>query len=178
LGRDLRRYFGDEQVFRDKEDIGGGVSWRKEVLLEIGKDSALLVLIGEHWVNTKDAQGRRRLDDSNDPLRLEITDGLRDAALIIPILLESAQMPSEEDLPPDLRPLREFNAMKLRDGDWQYDLDNICKKLQKLGFKHLNSPSETATARAPGHAQKFVQLAQSLSAVIAGFGYWCQRLGD
>ncbi|MBA2689551.1 MAG: hypothetical protein H0U63_01960 [Burkholderiales bacterium] len=44
LGRELRHYFGDGQVFRDKEDIGGGVSWRKQVLAEIDADSALLVL--------------------------------------------------------------------------------------------------------------------------------------
>jgi hypothetical protein len=144
LGRELRHYFGDEQVFRDKEDIGGGVSWRQEVLHEIGKDSAMLVLIGEDWANAKDAHGKRRLNDSNDPLRLEISDGLRDGAVIIPILLENARMPSEDELPPDLRPLGELNAMKLRDGDWRYDLDNICKELQKLGFKQLNSPSQAA----------------------------------
>ena len=35
LGRDLRKLFGDDQIFRDKEDIGGGLSWRKEVLRAI-----------------------------------------------------------------------------------------------------------------------------------------------
>ena len=30
LGRELRSYFGDEQVFRDKEDVGGGIHWRQE----------------------------------------------------------------------------------------------------------------------------------------------------
>jgi hypothetical protein len=139
LGRDLRRVFGDEQVFRDKEDVGGGVSWRKEVLHEIDRDCALLVLIGRDWANAKDAHGKRRLDNSDDPLRLEIADGLRDGAAILPILLENAEMPSEEELPPELRPLAEFNALKLRDGDWQYDLDNIRRTLQKAGFKPVNS---------------------------------------
>ena len=46
LGRELRRHFGDEQIFRDKEDIAGGVSWKQQLLHEIDKDSALLVLIG------------------------------------------------------------------------------------------------------------------------------------
>jgi len=32
LGRELRRFFGDEHVFRDKEDITGGVSWRQHAL--------------------------------------------------------------------------------------------------------------------------------------------------
>jgi hypothetical protein len=38
LGRDLRRLFGGEQVFRDKEDGGGGVSWGQEVLRAIDRD--------------------------------------------------------------------------------------------------------------------------------------------
>jgi hypothetical protein len=148
LGRDLRRLFGDERVFRDKEDVGGGVSWRKEVLREIDRDCALLVLIGREWANAKDAHGKRRLDNSDDPLRLEIADGLRDGATILPILLENAEMPSEEELPPELRPLAEYNALKLRDGDWQYDLDNIRRTLQKAGFKPVNS-LPPATRREP-----------------------------
>ena len=80
LDRELRSYFGDEQVFRDKEDVGGGIAWRQEVLHEIDRNSVLLVLIGKDWANEKDAQGRRRLDNTDDPLRLEITDGLRDGA--------------------------------------------------------------------------------------------------
>jgi hypothetical protein len=35
LGRDLRRLFGDEQVFRD---VGGGVSWGQEVLHAIDRN--------------------------------------------------------------------------------------------------------------------------------------------
>src|SRR5438046_1154860 len=139
LGRDLRRLFGDEQVFRDKEDVGGGVSWRQEVLHEIDRDSVLLVLIGGDWANVKDAHGKRRLDNGDDPLRLEIADGLRDGAVILPILLENAQMPSEEELPPELRPLAGINALNLRDGDWHYDLDKICKTLERIGFKSATS---------------------------------------
>jgi hypothetical protein len=98
LGRELRSHFGDEQVFRDKEDVGGGVAWRQEVLHEIDRNSVLLVLIEKDWANAKDAQGRRRLDNTDDPLRLEITDGLKEGAVILPILLENAQMPDEEGI--------------------------------------------------------------------------------
>ncbi len=142
LGRQLRRDFGDEQVFRDKEDVGGGVAWRQEVLHEIDRDSVLLVLIGEDWANAKDADGRRRLDNSDDPLRLEITDGIREGARILPILLENAQMPSEEELPPELRLLAGINALNLRDGDWEYYFDKIRKTLETVGFKPVDSLSQ------------------------------------
>ena len=99
LGRELRRFFGDEHVFRDKEDITGGVSWRQHVLQAIEGDSALLVLISKNWTHTTDSRGRRRLDDSTDPVRLEIADAIREGAAVIPILLEGAEMPGEAELP-------------------------------------------------------------------------------
>src|SRR5215213_1678484 len=127
LGRELRSRFGDDQIFRDKEDIAGGASWKQQLLHEIDTDSALLVLIGRDWANVKDGQGRRRLENPSDGVRLEITDGLKDGAAIIPVLLENAQMPDETELPPELQGLVEFNALKLRDGDWQHDVEIICR---------------------------------------------------
>ena len=178
LGRDLRRLFGDGHVFRDKEDVGGGVSWRKEVLQEIDRDCALLVLIGRDWANAKDAHGKRRLDNSDDPLRLEIAGGLRGGATIFPILLENAEMPSEEELPPELRPLAEFNALKLRDGDWQYDLDTIRRTLQKAGFKPVNSlppatPQEPQSIT-PGTAPQKAKIGEIIPyALIALASFLC-----
>ena len=135
LGRELRRFFGDEYVFRDKEDITGGVSWRQHVLQAIEGDSALLVLISKNWTHTTDAHGKRRLDDSTDPVRLEIADAIREGAAVFPILLEGAEMPGEAELPVEIRPLAEYNALRLRDGDWSHDINKILGTLEKLGFK-------------------------------------------
>ena len=126
-----------------KKTLAAGSPGGRRDLHEIGKDSTLLVLIGENWANAKDPHGRRRLDNSNDPLRLEVTEGLKKGAVIIPILLENAHMPTEEELPRDLRPLAEFNALKLRDGEWRYDLDRLFKEVNKLGFQQVNSPPQT-----------------------------------
>ena len=156
LGRELRRHFGDEQIFRDKEDIAGGASWKQQLLHDIDKDSALLVLIGRDWAELKDSRGRRRLDNPADGVRLELNDAIKDGAAIIPVLLENAQMPDERELPPELVSLVDFNALKLRDGDWQHDVDTICRTLERVGFKPLGSPhqpaqrDETVPAPLPG----------------------------
>ena len=147
LGRELRRHFGPAQVFRDKENMGAGSSWRQTVLDEIDRDSALLVLIGPHWLQTADAAGLRRLDSGNDPIVLEIADGIADGAPVIPVLLENAVMPSEAELPPALRPMAEFNAMRLRDSDWEPDIERICQALESAGFKAL-TPQARLVARA------------------------------
>ena len=145
LGRELRRYFGNDQVFRDKEDIGGGVSWKQHVLDEIDHDSAMLVLIGKEWAQAKDPHGKRRLEHPDDPIRIELTDGVTHGATMIPILLENAQMPGVAELPPPLDSIAELNALRLRDGDWQHDLDRICRTLEKAGFKKPPVPGAAET---------------------------------
>ncbi len=143
LGRELRSHFDRQLVFRDKEDIDGGVSWKQKVLEEIDKDSALLVLIGKNWANVTDSDGKRRLDNPDDPLRLEIADAFKDGAAVIPILLENAEMPRAAELPSDMRLLADINALKLRDGDWQYDFDSVIRTLRNLGFAaQVPPPSE------------------------------------
>ena len=146
LGRELRRHFGNDQVFRDKEDIGGGVSWKQHVLDEIDEHSAMLVLMGKNWAHAADAQGMRRLDNPDDPIRIELTDGLTQGAAVIPVLLADAQMPSAADLPSELKAIAELNAVRLRDGDWHYDLDRICKTLERAGFKPASHMSPIADA--------------------------------
>lgn len=140
LARDLRRHFGEEQIFRDKEDVEGGISWRKKVLDEIDRNVAVLILFSKEWVNVRDENGQRRIDNPDDPLRLEIADAIKDSAKIIPILLENAQMPSAQELPEELRPIAEINALKLRDAEWQFDLDRICKTLEAIGFHPVATP--------------------------------------
>ncbi len=149
LGRDLRRHFGNEQVFRDREDIDGGDSWKKRALTEIDRDSAVLVLISKEWTCCTDELGNRRLENLHDPIRLEICDGIASSAAIIPVLLENSQMPNESELPPALKPMADFHALRLRDGDWQHDLDAICKTLERAGFKPVATAERSAALKMP-----------------------------
>ena len=135
LSRELRSRFGESQVIRDKESIEGGVSWKQYVLNEIDRDTALLVLIGQDWTKARDNSEKRRLDNPDDPIRLEIADAMRDGAAIIPLLLENAQMPAASELPQELATLADLNALKLRDGDWEVDVAKIVQRLEKLGIK-------------------------------------------
>jgi hypothetical protein len=175
LGRDLRRHFGDDRIFRDKEDIGGGASWKRRVLDEINGESALLILIGRDWATVTDAQGRRRLDNPDDPLRMEIADGLKDGAAILPILLENAEMPADAELPEDLRSITEHNALRLRDSDWQYDLTNICRTLERAGFQPIAPSVQTKDAPSwpkPANSSRVVLPAAVIALVsaLAAFG--------
>ena len=170
LGRELRTLFGDEQVFRDKEDIAGGVSWKQHVLDEIDHGSALLVLIGRNWASALDAHGQRRLDNSDDPIRLEIADALRDGAVVIPVLLENAEMPEAAELPEEIRELSDLNALRLRDGDWQHDIDKIHAVLEASGFRAADAASKSDVRRiVPWQGRSIVVL---LLGTTGAIGYY------
>ncbi len=172
LGRELRAHFGEAQVFRDKENIGAGASWKKAVLGEIDRDSALLVLIGAQWTKAVNAAGERRLDHADDPIVLEIADGIGDGAAVIPVLLENAVMPGEAELPAALRPMAEFNALRLRDGDWSHDFQRICKALESAGFKPLQTAPLQAVAAPVAPATKSGKvIASYVLGVLTLMGY-------
>ncbi len=166
LARDLREHFGDQQVFRDKEDIGGGELWKQEIIREINTEVAMLVLIGENWLSAKNSQGELRLNNPEDPIRLEIAVGLANGARVIPVLLEDAVMPREAELPEDLRKLTQYNALRLRDGDWQYDLSKVFKTLDKIGFLSL-SPNQTVPVN-PVQGQRGMPLKLISSYILSG----------
>jgi len=170
LGRELRAHFGEDQVFRDKEDIGGGEAWKHKVLTAIGRESALLMLIGPRWLDTRDASGKRRIDDPADPIRMELQDALRDGAAIIPVLLENASMPAAGELPPELAPLAEHNALKLHDSDWQYNLDRILLTLEKAGFKPVPGRAAGGTSHTAAQQPPTRWSAKAVvGAVLVGF---------
>ena len=172
LGRELRAHFGEQQVFRDKEDIGAGASWKKAVLGEIDQSSALLVLIGSQWTKTANAAGERRLERADDPIVLEIADGLQDGASVIPVLLENAVMPGEAELPEKLRAMAEFNALRLRDSDWVTDVARIVKALESAGFVPVVSKATAPLMTAPAPVTKSGKvIASYVVGVLALMGY-------
>jgi hypothetical protein len=153
LGRDLRARFGESQVFRDRENIAGGALWRDQVLAEIDGQAVMLVLIGESWLEPLPSRELSRLHDANDSVRIELVDGLKDGATLIPVLLENAGMPAAEQLPPEIRSLCDVNALRLRDGDWAYDVERIFKTLENAGFQPQDRASVIAKPAAAHEPQ-------------------------
>lgn len=141
LAADLRKHFGEEAVFRDKESIAGGADWEEEIRSAIGPDGAVLALIGKHWLET-DAEGLRRIDDPQDTHREEVAAALKLGCLIIPVLVSEAAMPRKESLPEQIGALTRFNALKLRDDEWDgFDFPRLTKKLENSGFEPKAKPT-------------------------------------
>jgi hypothetical protein len=90
----------------------------------------MLCLIGLSWLAAKEG-GRRRLDNPEDPVRLEIAAALRLAAhvRVVVALLGGSRMPLADDLPPDLTSLAECYSYPIRDESYGDDVELLITAL-------------------------------------------------
>jgi hypothetical protein len=73
----------------------------------------LVALIGDLWLTVTGQDGRRRLDNPDDFVRLEIEAALARGVRVIPILVEGARMPRADELPASLSKLARRQALEL-----------------------------------------------------------------
>jgi hypothetical protein len=111
LKKKLTEWFGNELVFRDEDAIPLGFDFRDVIRESLQESVAVLVLLGEHWLDATDESGRRRLDVEDDPVRVEVELALSSKAPVIPVLLRGAGLPPAEVLPEKLKPLKYRNAV-------------------------------------------------------------------
>jgi hypothetical protein len=165
----LAKRFGDENVFMDIDRIGPGEDFTKAVERGVGSCDVLLALIGRTWVTTTDREGRRRLDKPNDWVRMEIQAALdRSDTQVIPTLVQSAEMPSSDDLPAPLQRLSHRNAVELSDSRWHFDVQRLIRHLEQVAGEALPPlPAEGAAAPPPRRRPRWLVPALLLGALVA-----------
>ena len=128
----LTDHFGEARVFLDIDWIRPGVDFMEVIRQGIASSGALLVIIGPHWLTGgPDGDGRRRLDETNDPVRVEIETALRHDLRIIPLLLDDTVMPEPGDLPVGLARLADLNALRVRYETFRADVDRLVRILDE-----------------------------------------------
>lgn len=125
----LAERFSDGQVFKDVDSIELGDDFIEAVVTAVESCDVLLALIGDRWLTITDADGRRRLDDPEDFVRLEIETALTRGVRVIPILVAGARMPDAIDLPPGLARLVRRQALDLSPNRFEADLSRLLKVL-------------------------------------------------
>ena len=80
----LSAHFGDEQVFIDIDQIEPGEDFVEAINRKVGACEIAIVLIGPNWLRATDASGKRRLDDTEDFVRMEIAAALQREIRVIP----------------------------------------------------------------------------------------------
>ena len=125
----LAEHFGKEHIYRDIDTIQAGENFVEAVRQKINLSDVVLVLIGPRWLTATDDEGRWRLADENDLVRLEIATGLERNIRVIPVLLQGASMPRAKDLPGALAGLAQRNAFEIRDTHFDQDVAQLVDTL-------------------------------------------------
>jgi len=126
----LAERFSPKQVFKDVDSIELGDDFVQMITRAVGSCDVLLALIGDQWLTITDVHGRRRLDDPDDFVRLEIEAALTRNVRIIPILVDGANMPRADELPAGLAGVVRRQALELSPSRFEYDTSRLLKVLE------------------------------------------------
>jgi hypothetical protein len=139
----LDMYFGEKIVFRDIDDLPGGVDFPAELEKALVDCKALIAVIGQNWLDAKNDSGERRLDDPADYVRQEIAAGLNRNIHIFPVLVSNASMPKREQLPVELKKLASKNAIHAPpDHNFHQGVATLAKRISIVtGIPYEDYPS-------------------------------------
>jgi hypothetical protein len=127
----LQDAFAPEQLFLDIDNIAPGLDFVRVLHERVAECDVVLAVIGKNWIDARDANGARRLDDPDDFVRIEITSALSQDKRVIPVLVGDAHMPRPEQLPDALKPLARRNAVRLTYERFRADMQGLIKALQQ-----------------------------------------------
>jgi hypothetical protein len=128
LSDQLRAHFGAQVIFIDIESIEPGRDFVEAIEGAVGSCKILFAVIGQQWLTCTNEHGRR-LDDPNDFVRLEIAAALKRGIRVIPVLVQGAAMPREQDLPGDIAPLARRQAWEVSDVRWTQDVGKLIENI-------------------------------------------------
>ena len=110
---ELSAVFGPRAVFGRDDLLVAGSDYHDVRQRTIRSSEVFVVVIGPEWLKASDSYGRRRIDDPNDAVRMEVASALGAGKRIIPVLVGGATMPSAGQLPDALRDLASHQSLAI-----------------------------------------------------------------
>lgn len=140
---ELTERFSPDRIFMDVDAIEPGLPFDEVIRNAVGQCEALLVLIGARWLAPQ-PDGKLRLEDEHDFVRLEIAAALARNIRVIPVLLDGTTMPKEAALPQALRGLVWRNAIEVSNTRFSSDIDRLANALARV----LDGPAAAVAGEA------------------------------
>jgi hypothetical protein len=129
----LERSFPTDQLFMDVEGgIEAGEDFVRVLEEQVDACDVMLVLIGHKWLTVTDEMGRRRLDNPEDFVRIEVESALRLGKRVIPVLVHKTEMPRAHVLPEPLKPLARRSAVGLTQERFKTDAQGLITAVEKI----------------------------------------------
>jgi hypothetical protein len=128
----LRERYGAKLVFRDVDYLKPGEDFVDALARAVDACDVFICVIGPDWAEVRNERGERRLDDPDDFIRLEVETALRRQTLLLPVLVEGARMPEAAELPEALRPLSRRQAIELSEHRWDFDVQQLLRRIDEV----------------------------------------------
>ncbi len=131
LYKALAARIGESHVYKDVDNIPLGADFGAHIKGILPRCQIALIVIGPTWANARDQDGRRRLEDPFDWVRVEVELALAARELrVVPVLVNGAAMPRANEVPSSLHPLLGHHAAFVRRGpDLQADTARLLNAL-------------------------------------------------
>jgi uncharacterized protein len=121
----LVAHYGAANVFRDIDNVPPGIDFRKYIDGALDRTDILLAIVGPHWIG-KTADGRTRIGEPADLVRIEVETALRKDIPVVPVLVANATVPGVNELPDALKDFTYRHALKV---DSLEDFDDHVRRL-------------------------------------------------
>jgi serine/threonine-protein kinase len=126
----LAAHFGEDAVFMDVDTIEAGLDFVEVLQNAVQSCDVLVALIGQQWLNIKDEAGKRRLDNPEDFVRVEIAAALSRDIRVIPVLVDGMVMLRSTELPDNLMALARRNALQVNHHSFNADARRLISQLE------------------------------------------------
>ena len=127
----LAQTFGRNNLFMDVDNIPAGVDFVEYLQSQVAACDVFLAIIGPNWLDSKDDDGRRRFDNPDDYVAIEIAAALARKIRVIPVLVDGARTPKADKLPDSVRPLVRRNAVEIRNTQFGRDAEALATKVRE-----------------------------------------------
>jgi TIR domain len=151
----LEHQFGRKNVFIDV-DMHAGAKFPTVLEQRLAECKVALILIGPEWLNARDEQGKPRLDDPDDWVRLEIAHALKRGITVIPIRVNGAPLPPKPSLPDDIKGLLDHQAASITLAGFRHEMAGLVRDIRSI-------PSSRPWRRYAAIAASLLLLLTSLS---------------
>jgi hypothetical protein len=123
--------FGKVRVFKDVDSIPLGQDFRGHLNEVVGDCAVVLAIIGPRWTDARNGEGKRRLEDPDDFVRIELEAALARDIPVVPVLVGHAAMSGIADLPASLASMVFRQSIEVRpDPDFHNDATRLVSALR------------------------------------------------
>jgi hypothetical protein len=138
----LVEHFGEENVFRDVDDLAPGVNWQRVIKAEASSRGAFLALIGPDWLTLLHERERAsRREPLEDQVVREIEFALQNTRVnVIPLFVGGAELPADSSELGTIGSLTRCNARRLGEASFDRDVRELIDELDGMEFPDGPAP--------------------------------------